>query len=243
MRYYQSAFLNPVKSTISHKLSFLILSAIIFSVLVWGRSAEAFKPEWSVGDRWHVNAIYKMPQKEEAWSDPTCWEYHVSGIEPLEGQACYVLDVRDLSLRLNVKTRLWIRTGDHFLKKVLVTKQRRGKTIETTYGFDDLAPALTTGSLSPFDMPVFPIAVASTREYRIKKTLDRELKVKRTLTQIVGRGVPPTIPGLFENESTLIEVRCVDQDGNSLFTQYYDETQPWAIFGMNQNIKYWLVEK
>ena len=202
-------------------------------------AADNFLPTWHTGDRWLVKAVYPMPFKEGQWSAPVLWEYRITGCR----EGCYILDITDTKGFLKLSGRIFYRQDDLSLVRAEITRFRHGKPAVRILTYAGGTPIQTEHTLTPCDMPVFPLHLPSFTDYFVTRRIDQELKTRETVRQkasLVRR--TEELPGWLEDRN-LIEVKCLSEDGTLIFLQYWDENSPWPVYGENKNMKYWLVKE
>jgi hypothetical protein len=195
---------------------------------------HAFAPEWRDGQTWTVVVRYPVPMKENVWSQPVEWRYRVSG--PDAAGTLVVAIEEEGEDTLSVSTRLSV-TSELTLSAAETRRVLRGKDRIKTIRFETQAPVVTSGTLTPFDFPVFPLGVPSSSEHLVKEQVAGGLTARRTFVQEVREvEAVAELPGWED----LIEVECAEGD-EPLFRQVWHRGYPWPLFGENMNMQYRLV--
>jgi len=216
----------------------LVFALIICSFQLAG--ADNFRPTWKIGDRWLVKAVYLSHMDKEKWSGPVFWEYEVIGLEGEGQKRCYILEIRDRDGRLNMNTRLEYRDEDLSIARAVMTKMRGGEEIVTSITFKGGAPVITEQTLTPYDSPVFPIEYPSFTEFSVIRMIDG-LEAVEVIQQDVREVSSMDEIQVQQSGNGLIEIKCSGKDG-LVFVQYWDMKFPWPVYGVNNNMKYWLVK-
>jgi len=227
----------------------VICLGVFFSlpVVAIGWSTEFFSPSWKVGDTWVVKAVYPDPFENGKWSSPVFWEYEVAREESLASGNCVIIEVLEKTEKEDRQPlRLTYRLKDHRLLRAEITKTRQGKESLIQLTYEGEYPVETQQSPVPFDSPVFPLRIPSSVMFSIQKDISGGLKKTEPMRQVVqkvhGLAESADVPGEY-NRKELIRVQCEDAQGNVIFSQYWDETSPWPVYGSNVNMKYWLMLK
>lgn len=221
------------------------LSLVLFLPAI-SLSNDFFYPTWQVGESWNVKAVYPHPVEKDQWSMPVLWTYRVEGLERgLSGDCLIIAVYRAEEEKEEPTLRLIYRSGDRRLMRAETTKILRGRKTLKILSYDGEYPVEAQQSPAPFDSPAFPLRIPSSLAFSVTKEMSGGLKKTETIRQEVQRvsGLEE-LKGLPEayHPKNLIEVRCEDVDGKVLFSQYWDETLPWPVYGQNSSMKYWLVK-
>ena len=206
-----------------------------------------FTPQWSVGDRWILEASYRdMNAEQEVWLQPIQWVFRVRAIKEVDNQQCYVVHVYPRNPEIKVQAVLWLSTYDLRPVRVIdIFPGRQGATSsERDIDASNPHPLMSTGSLIPYDLPVFPLVKTSVQSadgfdaYRAPDAIKFS-----SVSRIGGLGFRKTVGQTskapekqysdifdsykFGGESFQVEL----SEGNSenTLTQIWQEGAPWAI--------------
>ena len=220
---------------------FLFSAFFVISCSFQLARADNFRPEWKIGDKWLVKAVYLSYLAEDKWSGPVFWEYEVPGLEGEGRKRCYILEIRDRDGRLNMNTRLEYRDEDLSIARAVMTKKMRGgEEIVRSLTFKGGTPVITEQTLTPYDSPVFPLEYPSFTEFSVIRMIDG-LEAVEVIQQDVKEVSSMDEIQIQQSGNGLIEVKCSGKDG-IVFVQYWDMNFPWPVYGVNNNMKYWLVK-
>ena len=227
--------LNPVR----YLLALLLLFVLAFPVR--GAAEDGVSPVWKEGDTWLVKAVYRLHPDEDKWSGPVLWEYTIVGFDEDGSEGHYILEIRNQKGHMKLTSRLIYRAEDLSLIRAEITKTRRGQEFVKVLTYHGGTPVVTEQTLTPYDIPVFPLTCPSSLDFEVTRQVD-QLKavqnIRQEVRQVSGaEGLPDQLPG-----QDLIEVKCIGKDG-LIFEQYWDKNSPWPVYGRNGNMKYWLVKE
>lgn len=224
------------------KNKYFFLYFVTFFVLLFSAThVLGFTPQWKPGDTWVVAVSYAQAFGSQKWSEPVYWNYSISDAGNEDGPEL-ILEARnhtDNSLGL----RVWLSDELTPVKVQTVRKIRGRKEIRETVPESDF-PVLVGYTPTPFDFPVFPLEVPSTKNFTRIRSLSpaSELRTSENLCQESRSNIE--IPERYDIEpQQLIEVKVLSREQETLFLQYWDKNLPWPLYGENRNMKYRLVQK
>lgn len=205
-------------------------------------TADSFRPDWDVGDRWFVKAVQRMPAAGDEWSEPIVWEYSVTARENMGDEWLYIVDVTQRSGDGSHYARLWYRCEDQTLAKIEISSGRNSMKRTMELAFDDPVPVCTERSIIPFDNPVFSDEIPIISHYELIRDIGGNFFKKVDLKQEAKffSGKVAICPWVERDD--LLEIRCT-QGENVKFVQYWEKGRPWAVCGDNGCVRYWMVEE
>ena len=213
----------------------LVLIFVPFSTPEVCFGQEFLVPSLGIGESWEVKVEYKKIGPSGQWTAPVIFEYRVVGQE--NGNR-YIL----VSQRHQQIGRIFF-DSQFRIGAVEILKKMRGKREWVVLHPDQSGPVRGTGSIFPYDWPVFPLCVGKTVPFTKLIALSDNLVARRTVTQeteCVSPGEVPSVAGVLRGKNHVYKVECKTETGQRIFVQYWGEGSSWPLYGENPDMRYWL---
>jgi hypothetical protein len=199
-------------------------------------------PPWTVGQSWLVKVSYANYRAEGQWSSPILWRYTVVDEGGGASGNCIEIKVSPLDDPSSEVALIKLAKDDGRPLSVTTVKQVRGKRVTLTRPYTDLQPLVTQISMVPFDLPVFPILDGQSDRYPVETPIAGDLIRKREIILHTSVSPLPKESGMAPDMTEFLKVSADYDNGEHIFTQYWEEGKPWPSFGENGSMRYWLVD-
>jgi hypothetical protein len=221
---------------------------------------EDFKPKWKVGQKWVVETLTEQIQvrrdpKQNPKPKPVQWHFEVQGIEKIDGQECYKVDIKaQVGDRTQPVTTIWSNTQTMMLAQMQTQLPVQGGVRKVTEYYQAAgkgAPVMAPLSLLPLEMPVFHDDAGEKGlgpkkfTYQVAETppgakapgdVNFGFEVEQEITPATAEDARGKVAEEFSKgleKTPLVKVKLSSRGRRTVVNQLWQTQQPWPVWSSN----------